>query len=63
MTDRRAGAVEWPGTATVTFSDALAAVRRIWADGVFPQPGGGAVLTELPESVRELRLTARAPAA
>ncbi|HEX4609688.1 MAG TPA: hypothetical protein VH092_15930 [Urbifossiella sp.] len=58
------GAVEWPGKVTVTVSDALAAVRRrIWADGVFSQPGGGAVLTELPESVRELRLTTLAPAA
>ncbi|MBN9121691.1 MAG: transposase, partial [Planctomycetes bacterium] len=37
---KRAGAVSWPGKATVTFSDALCAVRRwLWAEAVLPQAG------------------------
>ena len=61
---KRAGAVEWPGKATVTFSDALAAVRRwLWAEAVLPQAGDAAALQKLPEPVRELLLTTLAPAA
>jgi hypothetical protein len=61
---RRSGAVEWPGKAAVTFSDALAAVRRrTWAEGVLPRAGCGSGLAELPEKVRELLLTTLAPAA
>ena len=60
----RSGAVEWPGKATVTFSDALACVRRrTWCEGVLRQAGCGAGLAELPEQVRELLLTTLAPAA
>jgi hypothetical protein len=61
---KRAGAVAWPGKATVTFSDALSAVRRwLWAEAVLPQAGAGTALQELPEPVRELLLTTLAPAA
>ena len=62
--DERAGRIEWPGKSTATFSDALACVRRrMWSEGVLPQAGCGAGLTELPEQVRELLLTTLAPAA
>jgi hypothetical protein len=61
---RRVGAVSWPGKATVTFSDALCAVRRwLWAEAVLPQAGDGTALQKLPEPIRELLLTTLAPAA
>ena len=61
---KRCGGVSWPGKATVTFSDALCAVRRwLWAEAILPQAGGGAALKKVPEPVRELLLTTLAPAA
>jgi hypothetical protein len=61
---KRVGVASWPGKATVTFSDALCAVRRwLWAEAVLPQAGSGTGLQKLPEPVRELLLTALAPAA
>jgi len=61
---KRTGAVEWPGKTTVTFSDALCAVRRwLWAEAVLPQAGGDTTLEKLPEPVRQLLLTTLAPAA
>lgn len=61
---KRAGAVSWPGKATVTFSDALCAVRRwLWEETILPQAGADTVLKKLPEPVRELLLTTLAPAA
>ena len=61
---KRVGAVSWPGKATVTFSDALCAVRRwLWAEAILPQAGADAALDKLPTAVRELLLTALAPAA
>ena len=60
---KRTGAVAWPGEATVTFSDALCAVRRWhWAEAVLPQAGADRGLEKLPEPVRELLLTTLAPA-
>jgi hypothetical protein len=60
---KRAGGVSWPGKATVTFSDALTAVRRwVWAEGVFPQARADTALQQLPGHVQELLLTALAPA-
>jgi hypothetical protein len=60
---KRTGAVAWPGKATVTFSDALCAVRRwLWAEAVLPQAGDGTALQKLPEPIRELLLTTLAPA-
>ena len=59
---KRAGRVRWAGEGTVTFSDALTAVRRcLWADGVFPQAGAGTAVAELPADVRELPPTALSP--
>lgn len=61
---KRMGAVTWPGKATVTFSDALCAVRRwLWAEAILPQASNGTVLQKLPEPVQELLLTTLAPAA
>lgn len=60
---KRTGGVRWAGKATVTFSDALTAVRRcIWADGVFPQANADTPIAQLPSDVRELLLSALAPA-
>jgi hypothetical protein len=61
---KRIGAVSWPGKTTVTFSDALCAVRRwLWDETVLPQAGDDTTLKKLPQQVRELLLTTLAPAA
>jgi hypothetical protein len=61
---KRTGGVVWPGKTTVTFSDALCAVRRwLWVEAVLPQAGDGTALQKLPQPIRELLLTALAPAA
>ncbi len=60
---QRQGAVPWRGKATVTFSDALCAVRRrLWTEGVLRQLGDGAAVTKLPPQLREIILSALAPA-
>jgi hypothetical protein len=60
---KRTGAISWAGKETVTFSDALTAVRRwIWAEGVFPQAKIDGAITELPANMRELVLSGLAPA-
>lgn len=62
-TAKRAGAVSWPGKQTVTFSDALTAVRRwVWAEGVFPQAQIDGLIAEFPANVRELLLSGLTPA-
>ena len=61
---RRVGSIDWPGKACVTFSDALAAVRRwVWSEGVFARVEGGSAIEELPEPLREILYSALAPAA
>jgi hypothetical protein len=61
---KRSGARHWPGKEGVTFSDARAAVRRwLWTEWVFPQADGGAAVQKLPDQVREIILSALAPAA
>jgi hypothetical protein len=60
---KRLGAVVWPGKVGVTFSDALTAVRRwVWAECVFAQAGSEADVAKFPPNLRELLLTALAPA-
>lgn len=60
----RSGAVSWPGKGHVTFSDALTGVRRwLWEHWVFPQAGGGTAVQKLPQPLRQILLTALAPAA
>lgn len=61
---RRVGSIEWPGKTIVTFSDAMAAVRRwVWAEGVFAQVEGGPYIAKLPPSLREVLYSALAPPA
>lgn len=61
---KRQSLVLWPGKATRTFSDALTAVRRwLWSDWVFPQADGDTAIEKLPEPIREIILSALAPAA
>jgi hypothetical protein len=61
---RRELLVLWPGKETVTFSDALTAVRRwLWSEWVFPQTDGGSAVEKLPAPAREIILSALAPAA
>ena len=60
---KRTGGVAWAGKDTVTFSDALTAVRRwIWAEGVFKQAEMDGAIAKLPSEVRELLLAGLAPA-
>ncbi len=61
---KRTGGVAWPGKSGVTFSDALTAVRRwLWAEAIFVHAGDASAVEKLPETLRELLLTALAPAA
>ena len=63
-TARRIVAISWPGKRAVTFSDALAAVRRwVWSDGVFSPVNGGLTVKKLPAPLREVLYSALAPAA
>jgi DDE superfamily endonuclease/Archaeal putative transposase ISC1217 len=62
--EKRVGGVSWRGKEGVTFSDALCAVRRwLWTESIFPQAGAETELEKLPGPVRQLLLTALAPAA
>jgi hypothetical protein len=61
---KRPGGIDWPGKTTVTFTDAVTAVRRwLWCEYVFPQAGCAEGLEKLPEPLREVLLAALAPAA
>ncbi len=58
------GVVDWAGKDTVTFADAITAVRRwLWTQWVFPQVGPAEAFAKLPEAFRQLLLYALAPAA
>jgi hypothetical protein len=62
--DQEQGVVEWDGKDTVTFSDAITAVRRwLWTHWVFPQAGHAETFAKLPEAFRQFLLYALAPAA
>jgi hypothetical protein len=55
--------VDWEGKATVTFSDAITAVRRwLWTDWVFATAGQDAPFAKLPEPLRRSILYSLAPA-
>jgi hypothetical protein len=61
---KRSGSVRWPGKEGATFSDALAAVRRwLWSEGIVPQAAGAAAIEKVPEPLRNIILSALAPAA
>jgi hypothetical protein len=54
----------WEGKETVTFSDAITAVRRwLWRHWVFPRGGHAEAFAKLPEAFQQLLLSALAPAA
>jgi hypothetical protein len=56
--------VDWEGKATVTFSDAITAVRRwLWTNWVFATAGHDGAFAKLPEPLRRTLLYALAPAA
>ena len=58
------GGVDWDGKASVTFSDAISAVRRwLWANWVFAKGGHDHAFAKLPEPLRQALLYALAPAA
>jgi len=62
--EQEQGAVAWEGKATVTFSDAITAVRRwLWTQWVFPRAGHGPTFAKLPEAFHQFLLAALAPAA
>lgn len=63
-TGKRLGGVSWPGKKGTTFSDALAAVRRLlWSETLLSPASPDTGLNKLPEPIRELLLTTLAPAA
>src|SRR5215469_5229521 len=62
--EQQRGIVEWAGKTTVTFSDAITAVRRwLWTRWVFPQVDHGDTFAKLPEPFQQLLLYGLAPAA
>jgi hypothetical protein len=62
--DQDRGAVAWEGKGTVTFSDAITAVRRwLWTHWVFPRSGHAEAFAKLPEAFQQQLLYALAPAA
>jgi hypothetical protein len=62
--EQEQGTVAWEGKATVTFSDAIMAVRRwLWTQWVFPRAGHAEAFAKLPEPFRQFLLSALAPAA
>jgi hypothetical protein len=62
--EQEQGAVEWEGKATVTFSDAITAVRRwLWTRWVFARAGHGDTFAKLPEAFRQLLLYGLTPCA
>lgn len=59
-----AGVVDWVGKATVTFSDAISAVRRwLWTEWVFPRAGHAETFAKLPDAFQDFLLSALAPSA
>jgi len=62
--DQEQGVVEWEGKESVTFSDAITAVRRwLWTHWVFARAGHDGVFEKLPQGFRQMLLSALAPAA
>ena len=61
---RSTARVGWAGQVEATFSDAMATVRRwLWSDWVFAHRGRGEAFSKLPRALRNLLLSALAPAA
>jgi len=61
---KRTGRVEWPGKQGVTFSDAIASVRRwLSQEWASPRAGGATTIDQRPEPLQEVLFYALAPAA
>jgi hypothetical protein len=61
---RSTARVGWAGKVETTFSDAMTTVRRwLWSNWVFAHQGQGEALSKLPRALRNLLLSALAPAA
>jgi hypothetical protein len=61
---REKGRVEWEGKETLTFSDALTAVRMwLWEEWIFPCHGQSEVFKSLPVEFQQVLLRGLAPAA
>lgn len=61
---RKAGGIQWSGKDSVTFSDAITAVRRwLWREWVFARGGHRAAFSKLPRLLQATLLHAMAPAA
>ena len=61
---RSTARVDWAGKVGTTFSDAMTTVRRwLWSDWVFAHHGKGEAFSKLPRALRNLMLSALAPAA
>ena len=61
---RKDGQIQWAGKDTVTFSDAITAVRRwLWREWVFARGQHKAAFSKLPRSLQATLLYAVAPAA
>jgi DDE superfamily endonuclease len=61
---RREHAIEWPGKAAVSYSDAITAVRRwLWVEWVFATPAFKPAFAKLSRPFRKLLLHALAPSA
>jgi hypothetical protein len=59
----RVRVADWPGKVGMTFSDALASVRRwFWVEGVFPPAAIGAEVQKLSPDLRDFLLAAMTPA-
>jgi hypothetical protein len=62
--DQDQGSVDWEGKQSITFSDAITAVRRwLWTHWVFPQAGHAEAFEKLPGAFQRSLLYALAPAA
>jgi hypothetical protein len=62
--DQDQGAVDWEGKQTVTFADAISAVRRwLWTHWVFLKAGDAEAFAKLPQEFQQLLLSGLAPAA
>jgi hypothetical protein len=62
--EQQSGGVDWHGKQTVTFSDAITAVRHwLWTHYVFARAGHDTAFAKLPQGFQQLLLNALAPAA
>jgi hypothetical protein len=62
--DQEQGCLDWDGKQSVTFSDAITAVRRwLWTQWGFPRAGHAQAFAKVPQGLQQSLLYALAPAA